>query len=480
VRTKTEFLLALRFAILQLRGNANHPVGLELLVSVARAAGVYLLGAVVLLTSRYVIPERLYPWLSIVSGLAIAVLASYLLVRAWTGETGDHIDENGVPHSHWIPGGSWRAQSADVSNSQRKTVSLRRLATLSITGNIMPWPVALIVLLSAISLHRVGLGLFLIVTFSFGLAAVLILIDVLLVHTPQPVSRFESDLPWVRKWLPFISAGMMLAAGLAIAISAIPKTGIAFSFAVLTHNRLASFVAIVLLGLFLGVRHSTDPDHVVAVSTIVSRERSVRQGALIGMLWGLGHTVTIFMVGSAIILFGLTIPPRLGLSMELAVAGMLILLGILNLTGLLRRLTERLTPANWTVAGTQLPAPPDARGGARSLVKKFGYYQLLRPLSIGLVHGLAGSAAVALLVLSLIRNPLWAIAYLVVFGLGTVIGMMAMTTVMAIPIALSGKKSSRYLTVASGLVSVCFGLFLIYRIGFVDGLFTGHVHWTPQ
>jgi high-affinity nickel-transport protein len=75
---------------------------------------------------------------------------------------------------------------------------------------------------------------------------------------------------------------------------------------------------------------------------------------------------------------------------------------------------------------------------------------------------------------------MWAIAYLVVFGLGTVIGMMVMTTVMAIPVALSGKKSSRYLTVASGLVSVCFGLFLIYRIGFVDGLFTGHVHWTPQ
>jgi sulfite exporter TauE/SafE len=158
----------------------------------------------------------------------------------------------------------------------------------------------------------------------------------------------------------------------------------------------------------------------------------------------------------------------------------LILLGILNLTGLLSRLTQRLTPANWTVADTELLATPDARGRARGMVKKFGYYQLLRPLSIGLVHGLAGSAAVALLVLSLIRNPMWAIAYLVVFGMGTVVGMMAMTTVMAIPIALSGKKSSRYLTVASGLVSVCFGLFLIYRIGFVDGLFTGHVHWTPQ
>jgi len=376
-------------------GNTRNAVVMGLLVTVARMAGVFLLGAVVLLASRYLIPERLYSWLSVVSGLVIAVLASYLLLRAWTGGTGDHIDKNGVRHSHWIP-------------------------------------------------------------------------------------SVKSDAPWVRKWLLFALAGIMLAAGLTIVISAIPKTGIAFSFAALTHNRLASFLAIVLLGLFLGVRHSTDPDHVVAVSTIVSRERSVRQGALIGLLWGFGHTVTIFMVGSAIILFGLTIPPRLGLSMELAVAGMLILLGILNLTGLLSRLTQRLTPASWTVADSELLAPLDARRGARSMVKKFGYYQLLRPLSIGLVHGLAGSAAIALLVLSLIRNPMWAIAYLVVFGLGTVIGMMAMTTVMAIPIALSGKKSSRYLTVASGLVSVCFGLFLIYRIGFVDGLFTRHVHWTPQ
>jgi len=105
---------------------------------------------------------------------------------------------------------------------------------------------------------------------------------------------------------------------------------------------------------------------------------------------------------------------------------------------------------------------------------------LVRPLAIGLVHGLAGSAAVALLVLSMIHSPAWAIAYLVVFGLGTVVGMMLMTTVMAIPIALTGKKSSRYLTVASGLVSICFGMFLVYHLGFVDGLFTSHVHWTPE
>src|SRR5579863_2129311 len=101
--------------------------------------------------------------------------------------------------------------------------------------------------------------------------------------------------------------------------------------------------AIILLGFFLGMRHATDPDHVVAVTTIVSRERTMLHATLIGALWGLGHTLTILAVGSAIILFKLTIPPRIGLTMELCVGLMLILLGALNLTGVLRRAIAWLT-----------------------------------------------------------------------------------------------------------------------------------------
>jgi ABC-type nickel/cobalt efflux system permease component RcnA len=89
----------------------------------------------------------------------------------------------------------------------------------------------------------------------------------------------------------------------------------------------------IVLGFFLGMCHATDPDHVIAVTTIVSRQRSIRHAALIGALCGLGHTITILAVGSAIILFGLVIPARLGLTMELSVGLMLILLGILNLSG---------------------------------------------------------------------------------------------------------------------------------------------------
>src|SRR5271156_6487054 len=106
-----------------------------------------------------------------------------------------------------------------------------------------------------------------------------------------------------------------------------------------------TLLSVIALGFFLGMRHGTDPDHVVAVTTIVSRQRSIRRAALIGVLWGLGHTITILAVGSAIILFGIVIPPRRGLTMELSVGLMLILLGILNLTGIVRWIAETFTPS---------------------------------------------------------------------------------------------------------------------------------------
>jgi high-affinity nickel-transport protein len=107
----------------------------------------------------------------------------------------------------------------------------------------------------------------------------------------------------------------------------------------------------------------------------------------------------------------------------------------------------------------------------------------MRPLIIGIVHGLAGSAAVALLVLSTIHNPLWGTMYLLIFGAGTMAGMMCMTTMMAIPLAYAGSRFlrvSQYLGIASGLVSVCFGAFLVYQLGFLGGLFTSHPQWTAR
>src|SRR5271168_4821207 len=101
-------------------------------------------------------------------------------------------------------------------------------------------------------------------------------------------------------------------------------------------------LSIVALGFFLGMRHATDPDHVIAVTTIVSRYRKISHAALIGAVWGVGHTLTILLVGSGIILFGWVIPARVGLSMEFSVGLMLILLGVMNLTGMLQWIQSNL------------------------------------------------------------------------------------------------------------------------------------------
>jgi len=287
---------------------------------------------------------------------------------------------------------------------------------------------------------------------------------------------------------------------------------------------MTTLLAVIALGFFLGMRHATDPDHVIAVTTIVARQRNLRHAAWIGALWGVGHTVTILVVGTAIIVFSLVIPARIGLTMELGVGLMLILLGVLNLTGIMRWITEVLSPAalphgtplSGTAPGVHshtLEDPPahshfhvhgdyvhahghghgpaghghreDAtpQGWLDRAFGRLGLYHFLRPLVVGIVHGMAGSAAVALLVLTVIRNPAWAVAYLLVFGLGTIAGMMLITAAIAVPFAYTGKRftrANRYMAVASGLISLAFGFFIVYEIGFVQGLFTSHPHWTPQ
>lgn len=205
----------------------------------------------------------------------------------------------------------------------------------------------------------------------------------------------------------------------------------------------------ILLGVLLGLRHATDADHVVAVTTIVAREKSLARAAWVGAVWGIGHTLTLLLLGGAIIAFRIVIPPRVGLGLEFGVALMLIGLGLSN------------------IRQRNVDAAP----------------KLSRPFLIGIVHGLAGSAAVALLVLATIRTPLEAAMYLLMFGFGTVLGMMAVTALLAVPSLFVGERVVRMrvgVRMTAGALSIVFGLLLAREIVVDGGLFSAVPTWAPH
>lgn len=255
-----------------------------------------------------------------------------------------------------------------------------------------------------------------------------------------------------------------------------------------------------LLGLLFGIQHATDPDHVIAVATIVARTRRFGAGALVGAFWGVGHAVTVTAVGIAIIGFHVSMPPRIGLSLELAVAVMLIGLGLQRIAAVLRD-SDTVPIAHLSEPHPHDPGPalhshshahgdvvhrhPHVHPPARLLaaLQTVGPAQAVRSALVGLVHGLAGSAAVALLVLSTIRSTAGAIGYLLLFGAGNIFGMIAITGLLSLPFTVGGprmQRGRRALALATGVLSLAFGFYLVVQIGFVDGLFLGPVAAVPH
>ena len=202
------------------------------------------------------------------------------------------------------------------------------------------------------------------------------------------------------------------------------------------------------LGFALGLRHATDADHIAAIGTISTEERSTARAAMVGASWGLGHSLSVLLVGGALVIMRLPMPVRLALALEFCVALMLIGLGM------------------------------------RSLIaqRRAGHVSATRPLLIGIMHGLAGSAVLAFLVISSTTSALSAALYLVCFCIGTIAGMALVTAMLTLPVRASARHAhriERYVRVAAGVASIAIGIALAHRVGIEDGLFATTPTVTP-
>jgi ABC-type nickel/cobalt efflux system permease component RcnA len=217
------------------RGTVRHALYLGAVVTAAHTAGVYVLGLTTLYASHYVLPERLYPWLGVLSGMMITGLGGYLFMRRYAaaGSRQVHSSPQGHHHAHTRHQARSRYRGPAHKRPQpphqvvaSDTITYRELLALGLTGGMVPCPAALVVLLSAISFHRVGFGLLLIVAFSIGLATVLIAIGVLMVYARQFMSRFREEGPLLSRWLPLTSAAVVTLFGVTMTVQALVTAGV--------------------------------------------------------------------------------------------------------------------------------------------------------------------------------------------------------------------------------------------------------------
>lgn len=235
----------------------------------------------------------------------------------------------------------------------------------------------------------------------------------------------------------------------------------------------ASIVSLLALGFILGLKHAIEADHLAAVSTIASERKSLWSSTMVGALWGVGHTISLLIAGVVVIVLHFQINERTTLALEFAVGLMLVGLGVNTLRKLVK---GGLIHVHVHEHGGHLHAHPHIHEQAQhdEPHSHHGLRFSARPLLIGMVHGLAGSAALMLLILATISSAIVGLVYVVVFGIGSIGGMMLMSTLFALPARLTADRFTRAnfaLRGLAGLFSLSFGLFMVYRIGFVDHLF---------
>ena len=226
------------------------------------------------------------------------------------------------------------------------------------------------------------------------------------------------------------------------------------------------------VGFVLGLRHALDPDHIVAVSTIVSECKSLRRSSLVGTFWGLGHTFSLLVVGLGVIALKLNLTERVAAWMEFAVAVMLVGLGVKAVATALR---------GWKLHAHkhQHGGPPHVHlhvhkpGGAENHQHRHILGLGTKPFLVGMVHGLAGSAALMILVVATIPSAVAGLIYIAVFGVGSVGGMLLMSSVISLPFLLTGGRLSvvgRVLQMLVGMFSMGFGIYLMSQYGQLFGM----------
>ncbi|MFY9225917.1 MAG: sulfite exporter TauE/SafE family protein [Blastocatellia bacterium] len=444
------------------RGTIKHALFLGLTVTVTHTLGVFILGLITLFAAKYIVPEKIFPLLSFTSGIIViaiglslfinrlsAVLGLQLPIHSHDGKEnneGFSHSHDGVKHSH-LP-----------INKDGSEITWKNLLALGVSGGLLPCPSALVVLLAAISLNRVGYGLLLVVSFSIGLASVLSLIGLLFIYAKRFIDRPTFSNQRLINALPVISSFIITVLGVGICFQSLGQNSNFSLSPTDIKTACLSFVPIISLGFILGLKHAIEADHVAAVSAIVSEYKNLFKSSLVGVLWGAGHTVSLLLAGLLVILLKVEIPERVALSLEFGVAIMLVVLGV---NSIYKLLNDRKS-----FSSEELSDPTSSSN------KKSAFSS--RPIVVGMVHGLAGSAALMVLVVGTTKSALVGLAYIVIFGIGSIGGMLLMSILISLPIHFTTNRFTQMNLVVralAGLFSFSCGLFMAYEIGFVEGLF---------
>ncbi|MBI4850710.1 MAG: sulfite exporter TauE/SafE family protein [Acidobacteria bacterium] len=468
------------------KGTLPHAIFLGLIVTITHTIGVFALGLITLFASEYVIAEKIFPFLSFVSGSIVLLMGLGLFFTRLESFLGiknlGHTHNSTSEHSHWNLFSDHSHSEKDNSYLplDKTKVTWQSLLTLGISGGLLPCPSALVVLLAAIALHRVAYGLLLVIAFSIGLASVLTIIGIMFVYAGSFLKdSTSSKYGRIIKFLPIFSAFIITIVGAVICYQALVQAGIniAFLFQHFEDDSLAfksvaslGVLGILILGLMFGLKHATEADHVVAVSAIVSEHKNLLKAASVGVLWGLGHTFSLLVVGLFVLGLRLSIPETIAGWLEFSVSLMIIWLGANTLISALRQKTNPINIENAS-ENVNKNILENANENANETSKKDTKHSIfsqisLKPLIVGSIHGLAGSAALTLLVLSEIKSAFIGVAYLSVFGFGSILGMLLMSGLVGLPFVLGKEKAGGFgktLQLLAGVVSILFGLWYAYE-----------------